>query len=289
VTHIILDEDNYNVIPDVRSNSRISKQSDIIRPHQEDNYQEIESRSGGNHPYQEIPGRSRGPSSSPSDYYQEISEIKKPKKPKHRERDNTYQKIRTKNGEESDDEDEEEEEDQFYEKVKVRLTPSSTTNTNMNLQLPNTNPSARKHGYEKLKRKTDEITKESRVEIVGSDEEEEGSLYEQVKYPPYERLQESRDNLLEGSGDGDNLYEDIGTVVTKSRKSGEEESGSGARAGSRSGPEREAPSPTAADVDLDQLYARVDKTKKKKRTESGVEALGIQPMDYDHDHSIEYI
>jgi len=323
----LMDEDNYNIVQEVRTSTRVphqhrpessiapvnssrthpnpsndphhtyselTKKSTDPHPQGNDGYSELGTQSNSfigigdhhnHHQYSDLTKRSS--SRSPTGYYQEIGDGKSIIK----KRDNLYQKIRRKGGVgqgDESDEDEEDEEDQFYEKVKSKPTPAQD-------DLPNhANPSALKHGYEKINPKTTKDG-ESGTLAAGSasavqlnskpragdspnpleSDEDGSSLYEQVKYPPYERLKESKDNLLQGDeedGGMDDMYEDIGySRIKKSTTKASQNPlvSSGGAAAVAGGP--------SSPVDVDNLYARVDMTKKKRNTLQAALALPKVP------------
>jgi hypothetical protein len=208
----IVDEDNYNLISDKidgRGSSRGRNSSGRTRM-DSDNYQEIEPISNT---YQEIGGK------EPTDHYQEIGAGLSSTHATANggiEDDNgsgLYQEIRKNDI----DDYEEEEEDQFYEKVR----PSTQT-----LSVPAQSLSTgRKHGYEKIKRKVKPPSPSRKEKVAAASDEddeedeegraEEDLMYEKVKYPPYERLKESRSDLavdasLDDEDEGNNFYEHIG-------------------------------------------------------------------------------
>lgn len=294
----IIDEDNYNMVLEVRTSTRTSSRrseksasipSSRTLPHRlRDSHAyavikkpapplPTENDTDRNHGYSELTKKNayaedqephgyselgkRSASRSPTGYYQEISDNKPTKM-----RDNLYQKIRRKGGEgpgEYSEEDDEDEEDQFYEKVKAKPVPAPALLPQNELPQ-HANPSALKHGYEKIKPKLTvdgvvALPQQINIPDLGNpveSDEDGSSLYEQVKYPPYERLKEAYGDEEDGSRD--NLYEDIGysrikKSTTKSSQSEVSSCGASASASSTSPP-----------LDVDNLYARVDMTKKKR-------------------------
>lgn len=273
----LLDEDNYNVIPE-RNLSRLHARAAIPPPDSDDNqginsYQELEPVSN---PYHEIRETNQGGIRLRNQgHYQEIGDTKNgcldvenigPSS-------NLYQEITKPSKSKYDGEDDEDDdEDDFYEKVKP------------------TNVNKKKHGYEKLKKKpSNEVppvpVSSSAVnlntEFDDDEEDDDGkdgdSLYERVRYPPYERLKESRSDLAvykngeEEEEDSDsNLYEAIGYSKVKPKTKKKEHSvldDIKYMDEERDGDEK---LPTVP-VNVDQLYARVDKSKKKKSKESEFE------------------
>lgn len=272
----LVDEDNYNIIPD-KTGGRSSRQAQGTSSTSvtvgaaggsrirldSGNYHEIEPRNLNN-TYQEIGGRKE-----PSDHYQEIGDHRRSRVDDDDDDDDggdLYQVIdKKKRNSEDEDDEEEEEEDQFYEKVKK---PGSK---------------GKKHGYEKIKKKDPSSSKPpvgnlSRViPAIGSDEDEEDDddkpdqMYESVKYPPYERLKESKDDLVdsEDGKNGSDYYEDIGYSRVKPKKKptksktpeGHHEERD---SGNRSSGIKTLPHPPLPQ-DVSQLYAQVDKTKKRTK------------------------
>lgn len=272
----LLDEDNYNVIPDKRSSNNEQSHRHSGSGGQgrharnrvdSDNYQEIGPISNT---YQEI-----GKQSS-LDHYQEIgSALQHPNGSlvDNDDQDDTgsglYQEIR-KTPKEGDDYDEDDD-DQFYEKVRPSTT-NSQSQSQPGLTIPH--PSGRKHGYEKIKRKAKSpspkpkgrgVSDDDGEEEEGGGDEEEDLMYEKVKYPPYERLKESRSDLAVNATDasveddedeGSNLYEHIGYSRVKPKNIKVVSSSNNSTAKNKEPLVDES-------VDLDQLYAVVDKSKKK--------------------------
>jgi len=272
VTEELVDEDNYNLIADNRDHDRLSRESKRSSRGgrskrrsgvDSDNYQEIDHLS--NNTYQEIGG-----GKEPSDHYQEIGAGSSFNVVTNGGMDDDddepnplYQVIRKK-----EDDYEDEEDDEFYEKVKPSVPAKST--------LSVTYSKDRKHGYEKLKRKGRGHSSPKRKSASDEEDEEDedgkgdgDEMYERVKYPPYERLKESRsdlamDDIAADDDESSNFYEHIGYSRVKPRG------------------QRETKDPTAktevnhienhdegdgdtGDVDVNQLYAVVDKSKKKNK------------------------
>lgn len=301
----LVDEDNYNIIPE-KQVAR-GRQGGPATPGvagstapggartrlDSGNYHEIESRNLSN-TYQEIGG-----GKEPSDHYQEIGDTRSRANRNHlgEEEDDEddddydggdlYQVIdkkprRNEVDEEDDEDEEEEEEDQFYERVKK---PAATSQSG-----------GKKHGYEKIRKKEPGSGSGgkprppgnlSRVQpAIGSEEEDDeeddkpDQMYESVKYPPYERLKESKDDLLDGDDEGksSDCYEDIGYSRVKpkgragkgSERKKEEQDAISVRSSGSSFAGAGAAA-RAAVPDVSQLYAQVDKT--KKRTKKGNAAL----------------
>lgn len=269
----LVDEDNYNIIPE-KSTQRINTQgnsssgsastSSTRRRLDSGNYHEIEPRNltNLNSTYQEIGG-----GKEPSDHYQEIGDRRRGDDDDGGE---LYQEIERKgrNSDEEEDEDEDDEEDQFYERVKK---PGQQK--------------GKKHGYEKLKKKGGESSSSSSKEkkrppgnlsgvipAIGSDEEDDDDeekgdqMYERVKYPPYERLKESKDDLSDSGRNGSDHYEDIGytRVKSKAKEQGKHE---------RRHNHQEEESSRSEQQDVSQLYAQVDKSKKRKGATSSSATL----------------
>ena len=291
----VVDEDNYNVIPENRGlprSSRAGNSSNNVPPpprihhpiqHQNNNYQEIGELEISN-PYQEIQ-----PKESSSDYYQEIGTGDSSDR-NGLDSNNLYQEIdkkvpssstggRHENAIVIDDEDDPA--DQFYETVKpaaaqAKQALAAAATKTQHLPSPSHSQGSvtsldRKHGYEKLKKKAGSPT----IVVIASDDDDdedddtknEDSLYERVKYPPYERLKESRDDLrtsdhddlpLDSQTESDRFYEDIGYSRVKPKKSQAKEQQPSTSSKTAVVENDEEPN------NLDQLYARVDKTKKKK-------------------------
>ncbi|CAL8073110.1 unnamed protein product [Orchesella dallaii] len=256
ITGSFVDEDNYNIIPEKSSAVRSGSGKGSSRGRLDSgNYHEIEPPM--NNTYQEIGG-----GKEPSDHYQEIGD-----------RSNLvndgvelYQEIERKVRDFDDDDEEEDDVDQFYERVK----PSSQKNKK-------SGSLGKKHGYEKIKRKGIPGNLSSVIPAIGSDEEEDDEdddkpdqLYESVKYPPYERLKESKDDLAdshdEEAKNGSDFYEDIGYSRVKPKpKTGKATPGSSKTSSAKEDkPEVDDGDSIRSEVDISQLYARVDKSKKRK-------------------------
>ncbi|ODN05106.1 hypothetical protein Ocin01_01631 [Orchesella cincta] len=253
----LVDEDNYNIIPDKSTAVRTSSSGKGPPRGRLDsgNYHEIDPPL--NNTYQEIGG-----GKEPSDHYQEIGDRSNLVDDDGAE---LYQEIDRK-GRDFDDEDEEEDDgDQFYERVK----PSSQKGKKSGGSL------GKKHGYEKIKRKGIPGNLSSVIPAIGSDEEEDDEdddkpdqLYESVKYPPYERLKESKDDLAdshdeEGKNASD-FYEDIGYSRVKPKPKTTSGSSKSPCTNNEEKPEVDEGDSIRSEVDVSQLYARVDKSKKRK-------------------------
>ncbi|CAG7815774.1 unnamed protein product [Allacma fusca] len=298
----VLDEDNYNVIPEpvpVARSSREGSSKNRKVSSNSNNYQEILDTYQSTNAYQEIDRK------EPSDYYQEIGARLASEQNGGEGSSNLYQEIEKKQvvhtTTTTEIEDDEDLNDEFYETVK----PASVSSKPKYLTSPSHSQGSvtsldRKHGYEKLKKKG---SGPPTVVIIASDDDDddeeedenknEDSMYERVKYPPYERLKESRDDLHELPPDDDNFdrnfYEDIGysRVKPKSKKpsatvlsttesnkdlprSDDALDNQNPKDASTSFSNSSNNNPYGLEVDsaevsnLDQLYARVDKTKKKK-------------------------
>jgi hypothetical protein len=274
MTEELVDEDNYNVIADKREDERISRSSKRSSggrskkaTHNEvvdsDNYQEIDHIS--NNTYQEIGG-----GKEPSDHYQEIGAGSSFIVTTNGDLDDDdegpnplYQVIRKK---EEDYEDEEE--DEFYEKVK----PASSSKSTLSVSTTGYTKD-RKHGYEKLKRKGKSPSPKGKSGSEDDDEEDEevkeDDMYERVKYPPYERLKESRSDLAvdkaveDDDDEGSNLYEHIGYSRVKPKRQREQDKKKMTNEAEEK--QEEGCAVDSSEVDVNQLYAVVDKSKKKNK------------------------